>query len=302
MANVPETAAYDAGVYQIETTDPVLGGANGIANVQAKQLANRTKYLKARADLVDEAAGSALSLVERLAAIETDVAGTSPDMTNALVAMVMEAEAKGGLALREIQKTLKQRIQTGQATIRNTGVISGCIVTATGTSRSVDMAAGVAYYNGLIVPVYGQLNTASVPQNTGGTDSFCELYLDATGDCKATALGAASPSGTLILYRITIPAGNIAENLTGCTFTFTATSQPSYPAMLTALPKASIVLPYNMDGAGYLVDLEIVSFSGASQQIGRLNPANKTTSGFDIQLNGTADSVVVNWTARKLDL
>lgn len=50
MANVTETPSYDAGIYQIETTDPVLGGPNGIANVQAKGLANRTAFLKQQID------------------------------------------------------------------------------------------------------------------------------------------------------------------------------------------------------------------------------------------------------------
>lgn len=48
MANLPESATWDAGIYQIETTDPVLGGVNGISNSQAKGLANRTLYLKSR--------------------------------------------------------------------------------------------------------------------------------------------------------------------------------------------------------------------------------------------------------------
>lgn len=46
MANVPESAAWEPGVYQLEMSDPVLGGAEGIDNLQAKQLANRTAYLK----------------------------------------------------------------------------------------------------------------------------------------------------------------------------------------------------------------------------------------------------------------
>lgn len=50
MANVTETPSYDAGIYQIETTDPVLGGPNGIANAQAKGLANRTAFLKQQID------------------------------------------------------------------------------------------------------------------------------------------------------------------------------------------------------------------------------------------------------------
>lgn len=50
MANVPETPSFDAGIYQIETTDPVLGRVNGIANAQAKGLANRTAFLKQQID------------------------------------------------------------------------------------------------------------------------------------------------------------------------------------------------------------------------------------------------------------
>lgn len=50
MANLSETPNYDSGIYQIETTDPVLGGPTGIANAQAKSLANRTAFLKLQID------------------------------------------------------------------------------------------------------------------------------------------------------------------------------------------------------------------------------------------------------------
>ena len=46
MANLPEVDQWVAGIYQLETTDPVLGGPDGVDNEQAKQLANRTLYLK----------------------------------------------------------------------------------------------------------------------------------------------------------------------------------------------------------------------------------------------------------------
>ncbi len=46
MANVKETATWENGIYQLETTDPVLGGENGIDNLQARQLGNRTQWLK----------------------------------------------------------------------------------------------------------------------------------------------------------------------------------------------------------------------------------------------------------------
>ena len=56
MANLPESATYDAGVYQLETTDPVQGGASGVSNNQGKNLANRTTYLKQRVDNLESGA------------------------------------------------------------------------------------------------------------------------------------------------------------------------------------------------------------------------------------------------------
>ncbi|MCX4139359.1 hypothetical protein M0D68_14285 [Paraburkholderia sp. SEWSISQ10-3 4] len=48
MADLVELAQWEKGVYQLETSDPVVGGPDGIDNRQAKQLANRTGYLKAQ--------------------------------------------------------------------------------------------------------------------------------------------------------------------------------------------------------------------------------------------------------------
>ncbi|MDK4680453.1 phage tail protein [Kingella negevensis] len=47
MANLKETPVWEAGVYQWETSDPVMGGENGIDNKPTRQLANRTSWLKA---------------------------------------------------------------------------------------------------------------------------------------------------------------------------------------------------------------------------------------------------------------
>ena len=70
MANLTETNTYESGIYQLETIDRVVGGADGTANVQAKQLANRTKYLKAEVekrtvatDLASTATGKGATLV-----------------------------------------------------------------------------------------------------------------------------------------------------------------------------------------------------------------------------------------------
>ena len=53
MANLPESSTFDAGVYQLELTDPVIGGPSGVSNTPLKNLANRTKYLKDHVDALE---------------------------------------------------------------------------------------------------------------------------------------------------------------------------------------------------------------------------------------------------------
>ncbi|HGB5308452.1 TPA: tail fiber protein [Salmonella enterica subsp. enterica serovar Poona] len=46
MGKLTELEQWEDDIYQIETSDPVLGGPDGITNKPAKQLANRTLWLK----------------------------------------------------------------------------------------------------------------------------------------------------------------------------------------------------------------------------------------------------------------
>ncbi|WP_460418861.1 gp53-like domain-containing protein [Pseudomonas sp. microsymbiont 2] len=46
MADLPESDEWVPGIYQLETSDPVLGGPDGIDNRQATQLGNRTRWLR----------------------------------------------------------------------------------------------------------------------------------------------------------------------------------------------------------------------------------------------------------------
>ncbi|PLY08406.1 MAG: hypothetical protein C0625_02125 [Arcobacter sp.] len=48
MADIEELEQWEDGVYQLETTDPVEGGADGVDNKPHKHLANRTVYLKSK--------------------------------------------------------------------------------------------------------------------------------------------------------------------------------------------------------------------------------------------------------------
>lgn len=46
MGKLTELKQWDEDIYQIETSDPVLGGPDGLSNRPQKQLANRTQWLK----------------------------------------------------------------------------------------------------------------------------------------------------------------------------------------------------------------------------------------------------------------
>jgi len=74
MAYLTEQATYEPGIYQIECTDPIQGGQDGISNVQAKQLANRTTYIKSRFEAAHNVDGTHKSeaLVGALAGALTD--------------------------------------------------------------------------------------------------------------------------------------------------------------------------------------------------------------------------------------
>lgn len=50
MSNLAESSVWEPGIYQLEEEDLVQGGPDGIDNTQAKQLANRTTYLKTLVD------------------------------------------------------------------------------------------------------------------------------------------------------------------------------------------------------------------------------------------------------------
>jgi hypothetical protein len=76
MADLVETATYSAGIYQIETTDPVVGGLpdeatkSGLSNIPHLQLAKRTAWLKEQVEALAADLAAALTETEVNALIE----------------------------------------------------------------------------------------------------------------------------------------------------------------------------------------------------------------------------------------
>lgn len=85
MANVKEDKIWEEGIYQLEVTDPVVGGIDGISNKQAKQLANRTSYLKEQIEnnksSMDTALAKKRDVVDSYSKTEVDKKFTSVGTT-----------------------------------------------------------------------------------------------------------------------------------------------------------------------------------------------------------------------------
>ncbi|WP_375372883.1 tail fiber protein [Salmonella sp. SG203] len=55
MGKLTEITQWEEDIYQLETSDPVVGGPDGVSNKPQKQLANRTQWLKQQLKGTDDA-------------------------------------------------------------------------------------------------------------------------------------------------------------------------------------------------------------------------------------------------------
>ncbi|SMB82392.1 Phage tail fibre repeat-containing protein [Pasteurella testudinis DSM 23072] len=113
MANLTETSTFESGIYQLEKTDPVVAGKDGIANKQAQQLANRTKYLKAEQDKLKTATAAATTAKSGtviLSSSVTDSGETKASTTKATKTAMDRANAAHTLASGKANATHTHKI------------------------------------------------------------------------------------------------------------------------------------------------------------------------------------------------
>lgn len=308
MANVTESATWESGVYQIETTDPVLGGANGIANTQAKQLANRTNWLKVRADQVDAAKGGHADLRSRLEAIDLANESLGIDMQNASSAALKFAMDQAALANYGVRALREQAQQEGEFTIINRGVVSGCVASKSDTAaRNLNLSAGACFANGRAYSVSEGGNAASVPSNTGSgsVTVYAYLYLDAgrLWRLAVTPIGTDVPAGAIKIYNVTIPANSTDAtdpNLTNVTLTDVRRIESQFPQLLNSPASASPGIK-TLSANDYNIDFDVVSATGAPCGEKSIVVSSRATNGFTVLLASAADNVVVRWKASKLN-
>lgn len=298
MANLPETSTYPSGIYQIELTDPVVGGPDGISNVQAKQLANRTNWLKQRADEMAAARGEFPTLGDRLAGYDA----FSPEQQVAILAGMQEALGLGGVLAREMQVMRQRVLAQGSVVIKNKHVITGMALTkseirALHLSQSGTVGAGVsrAKIDGMIVSLADDDYHVSVPSNESSETREYFAFLIASGNLYEVQIALSVPDSGLPLYRVTIPANNTGNSLAAVTLTDLRVTQPANAWVSSFDPFVSVAFPEALPASDYGVELEVESATDPAA-VGTLVVYDKVKNGFKIRQTGSADNVRIRWT------
>ncbi|EGW22166.1 hypothetical protein [Methylobacter tundripaludum] len=126
MANLPETPIYDAGVYQKETTDIALGGPDGKANEGARNLANRTAYLKQQVDVLvatkaplasPPLTGNPTAPTQALGDVSTKIA--TDEFVQKTVGGVLSKSVAGG------SNVTLTAVEAGHGILQFTGILTG---------------------------------------------------------------------------------------------------------------------------------------------------------------------------------
>ncbi|EOG2868109.1 tail fiber protein [Salmonella enterica] len=159
MGKLTELEQWDEDVYQIETSDPVLGGPEGVSNRPQKQLANRTQWLKKRLEDANNALAEHEKSRNHPDATLTDrgfvrlYSGvTSMDETMAATPKAVKIAMDNANARLAKERNLadltnvplaRQSLQLGNSATRNTGTTAGTVAAGddariTATKKAVD--------------------------------------------------------------------------------------------------------------------------------------------------------------------
>lgn len=291
MANLQEQAQWPEGIYQIEQTDPVVGGPDGISNVQARQLGNRTRWLR-----------------EQLEAAQRDLQAVGIEGQNAIWAGVERALSEVGLLAQEMVRQQTVRHQEGEFTLINRGVKSGCtLVKSVTANRNLNITGGVCFMRGAEMPVGAEENAASVPSNSGGQSGTAEAYLyilDGRLRLGVTGLNERAPEDALVLASLAIPAGSTgttAPQLEDVTVTMVARQEPDWPLVQVSPAFRQQDFERVMGGADYHLSLDVVAYEGGEPPRLVQDKTDRAANTFRVYLGGSADAVCVRYVAHLMN-
>jgi hypothetical protein len=226
------------------------------------------------------------------------------ETTNPLTAGLYEATARVEQAQKAIEDIRLRVFAQGTAFIRNKAVVQGFVLTKAAVryldlSQTGTVADGVsiAKIDGRYVSMIDDDLEVPIPEN-GTTEAMLRyVYLVNVGaDDYSVLLGESVPDEALLLYSVTIPAGNTGNDISAVTLTDNRVIAEPRSWLASQLPSVSIALDYPMP-AGQEYDVLLTAESATDlAAIGTLRAYGKLDNGFKIGFSGSADNVVVRWT------
>lgn len=287
MAYLPETATWGPGIYQLEETDPVQGGPNGVDNAQGKEIANRLLYLK---NLVTSLGNDKLAITAKSSSAQ---ATTGTDDTTWMTPLrVAEAiAALASIALATDTTAGKVELATVAETV--TGTDTQRATHAAGVKGAIDAAIAA-----LVNSSPATLNTLSEIATALGNDpNFATSVTNMIAgkqplDATLTALSGLTTAANQIAYS----TGADAFAMTSLTaYARTLLASADAAAAITALGAATLDVPQNAQGSDYQLALsdrgKSIDLTAASLQA--IVPANGTVAfpvGATITITNTTNS------------
>lgn len=201
MGSLTEAKVYEADIYQLELTDNVIGGPNGIANIQAKQLANRTNWLKDRIDYLIGTtfeAAKALKLSNARKIIlggilsgENTFDGSANVTINAEIAdgALSIAKTNGLQDALELLKDVPQNAKTATYTLALTDRGKSIDVSTGGITITVPLSSAVNFPIGATVTI---TNLASTAITIASSATLRQAGTTNTGNRTLAAYGMAT--------------------------------------------------------------------------------------------------------------
>ena len=128
MANLKETSVWEPTIRQLETSDPVMGGENGVSNTAPRQLANRTFWLKTE-------------LANSIASINTGKANKATTLAGYGISDAYTQTATNNLLAGKANNTVTI---TGTSGLKGGGALSASQSLTIDKATATDLASGTS--------------------------------------------------------------------------------------------------------------------------------------------------------------